>query len=183
MACTHAPPETFLSNSKPCQSPTITSTPKPGRAWEQAGEGRGGGRCREISTTPNLATEGNGAGESGVKGTGPVCFFDRNLSAAVVISPFSQFMAASSAHVGGSLAYGRLWVCPIVHPNRIWRCPESATHKKGTHVTSHNKGNALLQTCTRHCPSWKTCTTQKTMSNIAKPFEVGSRLCLLCCTA
>ena len=44
---------------------------------------------------------------SGVSGTGPVCFFDKKLSAAVVISPFSQFMAASAGHArDGSLAYG-----------------------------------------------------------------------------
>eukprot|EP00656_Telonema_subtile_P056933 TRINITY_DN9247_c0_g5_i1.p1 TRINITY_DN9247_c0_g5~~TRINITY_DN9247_c0_g5_i1.p1 ORF type:complete len:792 (-),score=169.10 TRINITY_DN9247_c0_g5_i1:182-2557(-) len=43
---------------------------------------------------------------SGVTGTGPVCMFPQNLSAAVVLSSFSQFMAASSAHVDSSLAYG-----------------------------------------------------------------------------
>ena len=49
---------------------------------------------------------------SGVKGTGPICFFDKALRAAVVLSPFSNFMAASSAHVavgsggGDHLAYG-----------------------------------------------------------------------------
>ena len=35
-----------------------------------------------------------------------MCFFTKDLSAAVVISPFSQFMAASSAHVGDTVAYG-----------------------------------------------------------------------------
>eukprot|EP00966_Prymnesium_polylepis_P245858 5687165-Prymnesium_polylepis.1 len=40
---------------------------------------------------------------SGVTGTGPVCLFDKGLNAALVMSPFSRFMAASSAHGGGGV--------------------------------------------------------------------------------
>jgi len=43
---------------------------------------------------------------SGVKGTGPVIFFDEAATTSAVVSSFSQFMAASSQYDKGQLSFG-----------------------------------------------------------------------------
>jgi len=42
----------------------------------------------------------------GISGTGPVVVFDQDLKTSLVLSPFSNFMAANQKVVGGALSYG-----------------------------------------------------------------------------
>ena len=43
---------------------------------------------------------------TGVTGFGPTCFFTKDLSTSVVLSSFSNFMAASNGNRGDAMAYG-----------------------------------------------------------------------------
>jgi len=81
---------------------------------------------------------------TGVSGFGPACFFDSGLQASVVISSFSQFMAASNGRRGNGMAYGLQGSVTDIPPGYTLSFVMVASSAGGVNAAFEEWGDKLL---------------------------------------
>jgi hypothetical protein len=91
-------------------------------------------------------TGGIGTLPVGVKGFGPTCFFTEDLSQSVVLSSYSQFMAASNGHRSGGMAFGVQGSVTAIPPEYEMSFVLVASSKGGVNNAFEQWGDKLLAT-------------------------------------
>ena len=104
------------------------------------------------SAPPTLPPKVPPTSLTGVSGFGPACFFSEDLKHSVVISAFSQFMAASSGNLTGStdVAYGLQGSVTAIPAGYSLSFIVSASAAGGINSAFEEWGDKLLATYDKH---------------------------------